>query len=101
MLKIFNMEECKPVCTPMITGCKLRKDDEADKVDQKIYRSLIGTLLYLTSSRPDIMQVVGCISIFQDVPKEMHVQAVKIIFRYLKRDLDFCLWYLCNSQLSL
>jgi hypothetical protein len=54
---------------------------------------MIGILLYLTTSRPDIMQVVGLVAWFQAAPKETHVQAVKIIFRYLKGTLDFILWY--------
>ncbi len=55
MLKKFKLEDCKPVSTPMITGCKLRKDDESQKVDLKLYRSMIGGLLYVTASRPDVM----------------------------------------------
>src|SRR5271154_7578075 len=58
MLKKFKLEDCKPVSTPMITGCKLSKDDESQKVDLKLYRSMIGSLLYVTSSRPDVMHAV-------------------------------------------
>ena len=59
MLKRFKMEDCKPVSTPMTTSCKLSKDDESNAVDQKLYRSMIGSLLYVTGSRPDVMQAVG------------------------------------------
>ena len=55
MLKKFQMEDCKPVSTPMITGCKLSKDDESKEVDQRLYRSMIGSLLYVTASKPDVM----------------------------------------------
>ena len=65
MLKKFGMEDCKPVSTPMITGCKLSKDDESKEVDQKLYRSMIGSLLYVTTSRLDVMQVVGLVARFQ------------------------------------
>jgi hypothetical protein len=59
MLKRFGMEDCKPVTTPMQTSCKLRKDDDSKSTDQRKYRSMIGSLLYVTTSRPDVMQVVG------------------------------------------
>ena len=59
MLKKFQMEDCKPVSTPMITDCKLSKDDESKEVDQRLYRSMIGSLLYVTASRPDVMLAVG------------------------------------------
>ena len=55
MLKKFKMEDCKPVLTPMVTGCKLSIDDSSKDVDQKLYRSMIGSLLYVTASRPDVM----------------------------------------------
>ena len=53
------MEDYKPVSTPMVTGCKLSKDDESNEADQRKYRSMIGSLLYVTALRPDIMQAVG------------------------------------------
>jgi transposase InsO family protein len=55
MLKRFGMEDCKPVITPMQTSCKLRKDDDSKSTDQRQYRSMIGNLLYVTASRPDVM----------------------------------------------
>ena len=59
MLKRFNMEDSKPISTPMITGCKLSKDDESAEVDHTMYRSMIGNLLYVTTTRPYVLQVVG------------------------------------------
>lgn len=73
-----------PISTPMTTYCKLRKDDESPLVDFTLYRLMISSLLYLTTSKPDIMQVIGMVARFQSVPKETHVLVVKIIFRYLK-----------------
>jgi hypothetical protein len=61
MLKRFQMEDSKPVGTPMVTGCKLSKDHDSPNVDQSSYRSMIGNLLYITASRPDIMHVVGMV----------------------------------------
>jgi hypothetical protein len=56
MLKRFRMEDCKPVITPMQTNCKLSKDDDSKSIDKRHYRSMIGNLLYVTTSRPDVMQ---------------------------------------------
>jgi hypothetical protein len=85
----------------MITGCKLSKDDESPEENQTLYRSMIGNLLYVTTSRPDIMQAVGLVARFQSTPKETHVQAVKRIFRYLKGTLDFGLWYSRSKDFTL
>jgi hypothetical protein len=68
----------------MQTSCKLSKDDDSKSTDQRKYRSMIGSLLYVTVSGPDVMQVVGQVARFQATPKESHVLAVKRIFRYLK-----------------
>ena len=69
MLKKFHMEDCKPMGTPMIIGCKLTKNDDSPDVDQTTYRSMIGSLLYLTYSRPDIMHVVCLVARFQSLSK--------------------------------
>jgi hypothetical protein len=84
MLKRFGMEYCKPVITPMQTSCKLSTDDDSKSIDQRQYRSMIESLLYVKTSRPDVMQEVGQVALFQASPKESHVLAVKRIFIYLK-----------------
>ena len=101
MLKKFGMEGCKPVSTPMITGCKLSKDDESKEVNEKIYRSMIGSLLYVTASRPDVMQAIELVARFMANPKEAHVLAIKRIFRYLKGTTEFGLWYPKGNELTL
>jgi hypothetical protein len=58
MLKKFQMEDFKPVDTPMVTGCKLSKFDDTKDIDQTVYRSMIGSLLYATTTRPDIMHAI-------------------------------------------
>jgi hypothetical protein len=93
MIKRFGMEDCKPVITPMQTSCKLRKYDDSKSTDQRQYRSMIGSLLYVTKSRPNVMQAIRKVAQFQAAPKESHVLAVKRIFRYLKGIEDFVLWY--------
>ena len=70
ILKKFKMEDCKPVLTLMVTGCKLSIDDSSKDVDQRLYISMIGSLLYVTTSRPDVMQAVGQVARFQAAPKE-------------------------------
>ena len=87
------MEDCKPVITPMQTSCNLSKDDDSKSTDQRQYKSMIGSLLYVTTSRLDVMQAVGHVAWFQAAQKESHVLAVKRIFRYLKGTKEFGLWY--------
>jgi hypothetical protein len=101
MLKKFQLEDCKPVSTPMTIGCKLRKEDESNVVDPKHYISMIGSLLYATTSIPDVKQAVGMVARFQEAPKESHVQAVKIIFRYLKGTIDLGFWYPSKDSFTL
>jgi hypothetical protein len=84
MLKRSIIEDCKPIITPMKTSCKLSKDDDSKSTDQRQYRSMIGSLLYVTTSKPNVMQAVGQVARFQEAPKESHVLAVKTIFIYLK-----------------
>ena len=70
MLKKFRIKDCKPISTPMIIGWKLRKYDESKQVDQRLYMSMMGSLLYVTSSRLDVIQEVGQVESFQATPKE-------------------------------
>ena len=67
----------------MSPSCKLDKDEEGKSVDLKFYRGIIGSLLYLTASRPDIMFSICLYTRFQSNPKESHLNAVKRILRYL------------------
>ena len=73
ILKKYGMEDSKPICTPMVTGCSLSANDESTAVHQPTYRSMICSLLYLTGTRPDIMNAVGIVGRFQENPKESHV----------------------------
>jgi hypothetical protein len=84
MLKKFGMVDCKPVSTPMQTSCKLIKDDKSKDAYHRLYISMIGSLLYVTTLRPNVMQVVGQVARFQEAPKETHFMEINIIFRYLK-----------------
>jgi hypothetical protein len=101
MLKKFQMEDSSIVSTPMVVGCKLSKDDISPDVDQKTYRSMIGSLMYITTSRPNIMQAVGMVGHFQFAPKQSHLVAVKRIFKYLKGTMTYGLWYPRNKNFQL
>eukprot|EP00253_Pinus_taeda_P026044 PITA_26044 len=93
ILKKFKMEYCKPILTLMVTGFKLSIDETSKDVDQRLYRYMIGSLLYVTASRPDVMQAVGQVPRFQEAPKESHIIVVKIIIRYIKGTIEYGLWY--------
>ncbi|GJW91174.1 putative ribonuclease H-like domain-containing protein, partial [Tanacetum coccineum] len=93
ILKKFNFVNVKTASTPIQTQKPLVKDEEASDVDVHIYRSMIGSLMYLTASRPDIMFAVCACSRFQVTPKSSHLSDVKRIFRYLKGKPKVGLWY--------
>jgi hypothetical protein len=101
MLKKFQIEDSSPVFTPMVVGCKLSKDDISLDVDQRTYRSMIGSLLYITTSHPDIMQVVGMVGRYHYAPKQSHLVAITRILKYLKGTMTYGLWYLKNHNLHL
>ncbi|GJU19032.1 putative ribonuclease H-like domain-containing protein [Tanacetum coccineum] len=93
ILKKFNFANVKTASTPIETQKPLVKDEEASDVDVHLYRSMIGSLMYLTASRPDIMFAVCACSRFQVTPKSSHLSVVKRIFRYLKGKPKLGLWY--------
>ncbi|GJT57348.1 hypothetical protein Tco_0992402 [Tanacetum coccineum] len=90
---LYGLHQAPRACTPIETQKPLVKDEEASDVDVHLYRSMIGSLMYLTASRPDIMFVVCACSRFQVTPKTSHLSAVKRIFRYLKGKPKLGLWY--------
>jgi hypothetical protein len=101
ILKKFGMKNGKPIKTPMGTNGHLDLDTGGKFVDQKVYRSMIGSLLYLCASRPDIMLSVCMCARFQANPKEAHLRAVKRIMRYLVYTPKFGLWYPKGSTFDL
>ena len=88
LLKKFNLEEVKVKSTPVGSSIKLIMDEKGKPIDQTKYRGMIGSLLYLTASRLDIMYSVCLCARFQACPKESHLNAVIRIFRYLKGTID-------------
>src|SRR5579883_1537357 len=101
VLKKFDMGDSKPLSTPMATTTALYTDEDGEVVDQKEYRSMIGSLLYLTATRPDIHFAVCLCAHFQALPRTSLRQAVKRMMRYLCFMPELGLWYSSASSLSL
>ncbi|GKC64016.1 uncharacterized mitochondrial protein-like protein [Tanacetum coccineum] len=101
ILKKFGFTDVKTASTPMETQKLLLKDEDGEEVDVHLYRSMIGSLMYLTSSRPDIMFVVCACVGYQVNPKVSHLYAMKRIFRYLKGQPKLGLWYPEDSSFDL
>ncbi|KAF3638086.1 putative calmodulin-like protein 5-like [Capsicum annuum] len=100
LLKKFSMEETKEIST-IATAIKLDLDETGSDVEQKLYGGMIGSLLYLTTNKPDIVFSVGLCAMFQANPKESHLKSVKRIFRYLKGTSDLRLSYPKGSNFNL
>ncbi|GKA82391.1 putative ribonuclease H-like domain-containing protein [Tanacetum coccineum] len=101
ILKKFDFATVKTASTLIETNKALLKDEEAEDVDVHLYRSMIGSLMYLIASRPDIVFAVCACARFQVTPKVSHLHAVKRIFRYLKGQPKLGLWYLRDSPFDL
>ena len=92
-LERFNMFNCKFANTPMNTGEKLRPHDETERADASLYRSLIGRLIYVTHSRPDVSFAIGVLSRFMHNPSRHHFGTAKRVLRYLEGTINFGIWY--------
>ncbi|GJW62977.1 putative ribonuclease H-like domain-containing protein [Tanacetum coccineum] len=101
ILKKFDFCSIKTATTPIESNKPLVKDEDGVDVDVHVYRSMIGSLMYLTASRPDIMFAVCACARFQVTPKASHLNAVKRIFRYLKHQPKLGLWYPRDSPFEL
>ncbi|KAL4011046.1 hypothetical protein IC575_028092 [Cucumis melo] len=101
ILEKFNMMNSKPVATPVETRTKLSKHEEGDDVDPSYFKSLVGSLRYLTCTRPDILFSVGLVSRFVESPTTTHLKVTKRILRYLKGTLDYGLFYSSSKEFKL
>nr|GEZ38482.1 hypothetical protein [Tanacetum cinerariifolium] len=101
ILKKYGMESCDPVGTPMEIKDKLDLDQNGTPVDATKYHSMIGALMYLTSSRPDIVHATCLCARYQAKPIEKHLKEVKRIFRYLYGTVNMGLWYTKDSGFEL
>ncbi|XP_062104164.1 uncharacterized mitochondrial protein AtMg00810-like [Humulus lupulus] len=101
LVKKFGLENAKHTNTPMSTTLKLFKDEQGVKVDLTLYRSMIGSLLYHTASRPDICYSVGVCARYQGNPMESHISAMKRIIRYVNSTVDFGIWFSKDTNSNL
>ena len=101
LLKKFKMENCKADPTPINAGVKIRSKSISEKFDGTLYRQLVGSLLYLTTTRPDIAYVVGMVSIFMEYPYLEHWKEAKIILRYIKGKYHLGLEYQYGGKVQL
>lgn len=93
LIERFEMQNFNPVCNPIVPGQKIGRDEAGVKVDATIYKQVVGSLMYLTATRPDMMFVVCLISRFMANPTELHFAIAKRILRYLKGTLGFGIMY--------
>nr|KAJ0194309.1 hypothetical protein LSAT_V11C800413730 [Lactuca sativa] len=101
LLVKYSLSDCKPASTPVSKTDKIHADPTGTDVNHSLYRGMIGSLLYLTASRPDIMFGTILCAQFQANPKESHLMAVKRIFRYMKGTQNLALWYPRDSTFEL
>ena len=101
LVKRFGLEKAANARTPMAANAKLTNNPSGESVDVTLYRSMIGCLLYLTSSRPNIAFSVGVCSRFQFNPKVSHLNAIKRIIKYVSGTCDYGLFYSKETNLSL
>nr|GEU80125.1 integrase, catalytic region, zinc finger, CCHC-type, peptidase aspartic, catalytic [Tanacetum cinerariifolium] len=100
-LKKYSFESCDPVDTPMVEKSKLDEVKEGKVVDPSHYRGMIGTLLYLTASRPSLQFAICMCARYQARPTEKHLHGVKRIFRYVRGTVNRGLWYPKDSSITL
>jgi hypothetical protein len=92
------MENCNKVCTPIVPGNKLTKDEGGKAMDSTKYRQLIGCLMYLLATRPDLAFSVCLIARYMEKPTELHLAAAKRVIRYLQGSLHYGILYANNSE---
>ncbi|GJU67831.1 hypothetical protein Tco_1254090 [Tanacetum coccineum] len=100
-LKKYGMESSDPVDTPMVEKSKLDEDTQGKVIDPTHYRGMIGTLMYLTASRPDLTFDVCMCARYQEKPTKKHLHAVKRIFKYLQGAVNRGLWYPKDYSIAL
>ena len=93
ILRKYSMDQVKSFPTPLSITSKKDFDPDSKKVNETIYRGMIGSLMYLMASRPDILFATSLCARFQSDPRECHLTMVKRIFRYLKGTTNLCLYY--------
>ncbi|GJX56489.1 hypothetical protein Tco_0286386 [Tanacetum coccineum] len=95
------MDSCDPVDTPMVDRLKLDEDPLGIPVDQTRFRSMVGSLMYLTASRLDLVFAVCMCARYQASPTKKHLEALKRVFRYLRGTINWGLWYPKDTAMAL
>ncbi|GAU28376.1 hypothetical protein TSUD_257040 [Trifolium subterraneum] len=93
ILKRFGMENCNKVCSPIVPGCKLVKDENGNATDASKFKQMVGCLMYLLATMPDLAYSICLVARFMDMRTEMHIAAIKRIMRYLKGTLTDGIMY--------
>jgi hypothetical protein len=93
ILERFHYQNCNPVKNPIEPGLKLHKDLDGQRIDSTYYKQMVGSLMYLTATRPDVMCAVSLLSRYMESPTSLHSQAAKRVFRYLQGTIDFGIHY--------
>jgi hypothetical protein len=101
LLQRFGMLECKPISTPMEANAKLCAHAGKDLQDGAMYRQLVGSLIYLTLTRPDISYAVGVVSRYMQQPKKPHLEVVQRILRYVKDTINYGLFYKKGDEVKI
>jgi len=101
LLSKFGLDDCKPVSIPLATGEKLKKVDESELADEGLYRRIVGSLLYLTATRPDLMYAASLLSRFMTGPTKIHMGAAKRILRYIQGTLSYGIEYVRDQSVTL
>nr|GFB32482.1 retrovirus-related Pol polyprotein from transposon TNT 1-94 [Tanacetum cinerariifolium] len=101
ILKKFGMDSCDSVDTPLVDRLKLDEDLSGTLVDQTRFRSMVGSLMYLTASRPDLVFAVCMCARYQAKPTKKHLEVLKRVFRYLKGTINWGLWYSKDTAMAL
>ncbi|XP_050918383.1 secreted RxLR effector protein 161-like [Lathyrus oleraceus] len=100
ILKKFGMYGCKPIDIPLVVNEKLKKEDDGRLVDASMYRSLVGSLFYLTTLRPDLMFAASLLSRFMSKPSHLHPGAAKRVLRYVMGTMEHGIRFEKNSKLE-
>lgn len=93
VIERFGMKDYNPVSNPIVPGQKIGRDEAGEKVDPTLFKQMVGSLMYLTATRPDLMFAVSLISRFMASPTQLHFAVVKRIMRYLKGTMEYGIWY--------
>lgn len=101
LLERFRMEQCKTAATPLQQNLKLSSDDGTKQVDATLYRQLVGSLIYLTTTRPDLAYSVSVLSQFMSRPLDSHWNAAKCVLRYLSGTCNYGILYTDSSDVTL